>query len=992
MRRPETNRKRRAFRILTCLTALLKMLIYRQSYLQPDLSFAQKLFDEWDKEVDEKYGLPRLSPRKNIKRIENLITMCCLNAVAHVFFYKQVACTTQAGRVDAEFPKGRPFKIEMLYECTQLLQPTREIIHRAWTMGLEYGIGTSSMGTTTMTAVAENIGMQIGSFFKVPSEDYTAHQIHRHQLVELLESDRIRRERKEAGQLSVGAPPNSALSELYDFDSYFPDVASVIKEEDLKKSRDYDRMRREARMAYQLRCSKNSGLSRKMNIMSLVDNSLLQSNEATATPEPTECLVDQEEVQSAKQRGRELYEQQQEPCDVIGESAHVIDGYHEARSAEFRGKKFCTFGCCNAKQQQNCWYCSWEVEESIRTTKPGDKMSIGASLIWPTLLDGALFYKPQTLVQMASDSIAEVDAGCGQMGNSRFLSGFAYKKKKIGDTGASRVDIGWVQATTDPFSSWRKAADYMIKSGNTTVSRFGFYTECLSDTMWLLGTKENARRCAEEPRLEHKSSPDYALQDSDGKGAATESHRYVRVRPYAVDGNEGDTTACTTHKALKRHTLSGISQSDFQRRFDSLLQGGRLCALNILVSPRITTVAPIRMHHEGLEVNVSAMYNHVSLVAEMVKALSSVPGLKNMQEPFSNSKQGPVGLAADRTKLSSNTDKTHVVSILAPQSDPKSTDTDVGSDVQPQDLHPTPSRAADGPREEGEAYDPSTKRGRAEPLADNFLHKLPYSIDVVPMGLAFDMAGMLYDDRGADFLNGYKSKIENYGGELKQTDLPHLSTSFVGYSSTNRQTISVKFSTSPREGQKPVPASDPDISTVDVSRTHVSCSIGREATDEDIEKWVARRQGARSTGQIEGDLFAFSTWMEHTLTTMRKRGVIANENDAAFQRCMDMEHMVGVRVLELACENEDQAWASKFNIDLAHVVLQRPKPSTYNALDQEKDSTVHLKRKKLRVNKVKISYGSKACIPIDPQEDGLWDDEDDEDESMDFEDICGGPR
>ena len=38
MRRPEANRKRRAFRILTCLTALLKMLIYRQSYLQPDLS------------------------------------------------------------------------------------------------------------------------------------------------------------------------------------------------------------------------------------------------------------------------------------------------------------------------------------------------------------------------------------------------------------------------------------------------------------------------------------------------------------------------------------------------------------------------------------------------------------------------------------------------------------------------------------------------------------------------------------------------------------------------------------------------------------------------------------------------------------------------------------------------------------------------------------------------------------------------------------------
>ena len=87
---PEVKCKMRAFRILTCLMGLLKMLIFRQPYLKPDLALAQKLFDEWDNMLDCKYNLPRPSPRKNIKRLENLITMCCQNAVAHVFMYKQV--------------------------------------------------------------------------------------------------------------------------------------------------------------------------------------------------------------------------------------------------------------------------------------------------------------------------------------------------------------------------------------------------------------------------------------------------------------------------------------------------------------------------------------------------------------------------------------------------------------------------------------------------------------------------------------------------------------------------------------------------------------------------------------------------------------------------------------------------------------------------------------------------------------------------------------
>ena len=64
----------------------------RQPYFTPDMAIAQKMWDQWDdgyKGLTQGYGLPRPSPRKNIKRMQNCITLTALNAVAEVFFFKQ---------------------------------------------------------------------------------------------------------------------------------------------------------------------------------------------------------------------------------------------------------------------------------------------------------------------------------------------------------------------------------------------------------------------------------------------------------------------------------------------------------------------------------------------------------------------------------------------------------------------------------------------------------------------------------------------------------------------------------------------------------------------------------------------------------------------------------------------------------------------------------------------------------------------------------------
>jgi hypothetical protein len=947
--RDEVATKMRAFRILTCLTGMLRMLIFRQTYLQPDLSFAQRLFDEWDKELDEKYGLPRLSPRKNIKRQQNLITMCCLNAVAHVFFYKQTSCTTDAGKVDKEFPNGRPFEIGMLYECVQLLQPTREMIHRSWSMGLEYNVGTSSMGTTAMTVVAETVGMEVGSFFRIPKNDYSPYVQSRSEMNTLVDADRINAQRrkealKEGKQVpppaeAVWQPPDTDRCDLENFEGYFNGTGSVVSEEDIAKSRTHDRMRREARIAFQLRCSKNASISRKMNVGSLVDQSML--DKALTLPLTTAS----EDSAAAKTRGALLHEQNVNLHDIARESNEVREAYHEARSVCHPGKKNCPFKCKTLMAQQQCFYCMTDLEQ--HTDDASGKMSLNASLIWPTLLDGALFYKTQTLVQMAADSIVQLQAGAGTLGTKRFGSTFSYKKKTTGNTGASRVDIGWVHAEGEQWTSWNRVADHVSKKGNPTVSRFDIHKECLRDTMYMLSTSDNARRCPEEPRLADYLKAENALQGV--KGNKEEGLKLLQVTPYFVNSDRNDTISCKTHLAGKRSPSSGISTGSFQRRFDSMMQGGRLCALNFMVSPRVSTVAPLRMHHDGLEINIGGLYNHVSLVAELIKSLASVPGLKNMQEKFSNSRQGPEGLSADRSTTTMQT--ATVRPILSDDME-----TGMETEMEAEDAADASSAAADS------STDPVAKRGREVEAPQGHLHTLPYSYDVVPMGIALDMLRKLYDDKGGEVVEGWKSTFETFGSTITFEALPQISTSFVGYGEFNRQTLSVKLGPGRPCHQEKVDAGDPDMAKMHVSHSHVSRSIGRKASNMDIELWVSRRQGARSTGQLEGDLFAYSTWVEHTFQSALQRGFVCTRDDNVFQSYMDMEHMVLSRALELASDQGDVEFGLKYNVDFAHVKLEKAEPMTYEAVTKSGEWSVPLHHKKVaRLNKPNINYGGGAA-------------------------------
>jgi hypothetical protein len=229
------------------------------------------------------------------------------------------------------------------------------------------------------------------------------------------------------------------------------------------------------------------------------------------------------------------------------------------------------------------------------------------------------------------------------------------------------------------------------------------------------------------------------------------------------------------------------------------------------------------------------------------------------------------------------------------------------------------------------------------------------------MGISLDMLRKLYDDKGKDALAGWKSTLQKFGAQFNFSDLPQISTSFVGYEEFNRQTISLKLDAERPSNQIEVQAGDPDMSKMKVSRVHISRSIGRKANDVDVELWVSRRQGARSTGQLDGDLFAYSTWAEHTYQSTRERGLVCSRDDRVFKKYMQMEHMLLARALELACEKGDKEFGRQYNVDFDYVKLERAEPGTYEAMALSEDRTdVQSNKKVARLNRPEINYGGGA--------------------------------
>ena len=954
--------------------------------------------------------------------------MCVQNAVGEVFFYKQTAYRYNAGKVTEEYPQGKPFDIRMLWECVQLLQPTREMIHQAWSMGLEYSIGTSCMGLNTMTIIAEITGRSIGDFFNKPLTTNFAQYLKDEQELNNLEqelgavtekrsskgkdgkdgdeggnsaADDARERRRIVTSLYSGRNNNSLDQDFLgdNWEARFKDENCTFTKKEADSLRKQLRATREARAEFRYVCSRSELQNQPMrDAKDIVDSALgtslhtmvldvpsddegiaiqpcnqMPRNEGEASTAlqkegPMEEFEDSDDEESDEQIGKKFWDEKgvaPNDADLLDTNDNVICAYHRARACDKPGSCNCVLEHPPEPHYQfQCPYCTTdlsgdallEAKRSNGQLPPEDEeeeeefLSLAVSSVWPTLLESAMFYKPQTVVQFCAGKAAFIDpSGNVALGTRPHGATFRYKPKKNGGGGAARVDVTWLQADGEQFKSWYKIACYIKeRSGSRTCAEYDMHTDGLRDCMYLCSTRDNARRIPEEPRLPSDKTTDKNMQTKDG-GVVTSTDAIVKPQERWFKTTAGGRIRAD-HEHLPRDPSSGVSDSVLQRNLDSLYHGGRLSALNALTSNHVVCAPPIRMHNDGLEVNVGAIHDHVSLIAESCLVCADIPGLHNMQETFCNNQPGPDGLSAPPAK------KKHA----------KSGD----------------KRAAD--------ETPKNRDGQ-----DHYI--LPYSYDVTSTAISWDMMSMLYDDIATERLENANDRYSvPYDMRLDKAQLPHLSMRYIGFENCNRQTLSMQIELGDgrqSNDQGYVEAGDPDVDKAEISRDHVQRSLGRAVTDQDMIKYISRRQGARSMKGVTGDLFASSTWISHTLATLEDRGLIKGlQTEIAVKALSDMEHCIQARIAEHGCSKKKGVFKG--------MGLIMSNPNTYSAkVEQRKieaanGSSKESKKSKMRIDVLKAGFNVKSMAFGDDEDDGL------DDQPMDDNDnavagarleVCSGP-
>jgi hypothetical protein len=990
----DVRKKVKQFRILTCLMGLVKIMIYRLPFLRPDTALAQKMWDQWDYYVERDRGLPRPTPRKNIKRLETLVTMTVMNAVGHVFMTKQTCGNFAAGQVTEEFPKGKPFELSMLADVVPLLQPTREMIHMAWTMGLEYSIGTSSMGLNTMTVLAEMADRHIGDrFCRQPSGEISSHLQSESHLTDLQHQTELeeasRKAAAEAGAATgtgTGAPRNSTVravlnagsrsgggGELAGFERVFKQPGSTLSEDEIKKMADLCNSQLTMRANYQYNCSRSAQQNMLMDdAVRLVDDSFGSSmrfmdldptlpprDEAASgrdTPveemphrqgggsEASPMMVDlsaaggafvaagpmgeedrcrepdeqSENDYSREEQGRRLWQVHHvQPGELSPGDREVFDAYHRARSDDLPGHENCAFiHPQTPEEMRDCVYCCTDVEaqeeHAAADQAAQGPLSKEVSLTFFDAVEATMFYKEQTIVQVACHEAAYID-GCPELG-TRGWGVFGFREKNSGSGGARRLDIGWLSCKLECAKTWHGLAEYIKNRGNRTVMEFDFHTDGLRDCLYLCSTRDNARRCPEEPRLVSSKRPEKAFTTADGKPLKSNTV-VVKVAPYSLPG-QGDRLVAHDHEHRPRHPESGVEDTFLQRRLDSLQHGGRLCALNLFASNRIVNIPPIRMS-ETLELNTGALFMHLQLVCWSIMTCALVPGLKNRQELFSNNQPGPDGLSA-------------------------------------------PTKRHDGGSLSG------SKRTADSSVKDE-VHTLPYSYDVVGMSLGIKTMQMMYNEISQEILETNQAELvgdeKAHMQKITTDDMPQLSLRFVGYDEQNRQTLSLKLANARPEGQKYIEAGDPHGKESSISTKHVERSLGRKVGTEEMLRYISRRQGARSMCGVTGDLFAYQTWQDHCIASLTQRGLCNGEDDTVvYSVYSDIEHCLTARVLEFRGSKRDDAGS-----------MYLATPGTYSACEKREvvqaEEQARKEPMKRQVHAMRRKVGkTKLYIPPSPGE------------------------
>lgn len=174
LKEPSVATRIAMFRLFTSIVSFVRMAIKGVEWLHPDTAFAKVLWRQWDAMLMNEFGMPRPQPRRQAKRMENLITMTIMEAVARVYLFKQSAAQYEVARPKPGDKTPPVFEAGHLWEVLRTLIPSREVIYHAWCQGLEYTIGTSMHGVNVMTAMCQKVGISMTNCLQMTPTDPAA--------------------------------------------------------------------------------------------------------------------------------------------------------------------------------------------------------------------------------------------------------------------------------------------------------------------------------------------------------------------------------------------------------------------------------------------------------------------------------------------------------------------------------------------------------------------------------------------------------------------------------------------------------------------------------------------------------------------------------------------------------------------------------------------------------------------------------------------------
>lgn len=508
------------------------------------------------------------------------------------------------------------------------------------------------------------------------------------------------------------------------------------------------------------------------------------------------------------------------------------------------------------------------ADDSGAASPPGDYMPIYSSSIMASTVQVCCLYNYQSVVNWCSNNPADYQQiGVAMIGTEPKIS---YSEKK--SRGPCQWNTAWLRMEAS--DGWKKFAQDTIHN-NTTCKIFDLPLTGLRDLFYLLSTRDNARRCTEEPFLPRHKDKSNAYLMVDHKPITDTYMGPIRMRGI-LDSRGNELPA--GHEAKKRHPYACVDDMPIQRSIDFASSHGRFPAMMPLVSNNVRDAPPVRMLGDGekryVELNTSAALAHTKMLAEASFRCSLHPGMENMQEVFCEGAQGPDGTS---------------VSVEACPGDPES----------------------------------------------DHCTRFAYSYDLLPIAFTLDAMGRYYNPEIDAYCQMYKDAFGDTLG-IKPTinDLPHMSMRFVGFEDSQiRRLLSVEPRTQRSPAFKQIEVGDEadnadDFHTV---HTHLQLSLGHEPSDEEIERYIKSKAGARSMSGVTGDLMCMTTYFKHSLTTMKERGMVSGEDDVVLHLVADDPYGFRMRVAEAAGREINALVAAHTEMKRAYTY----KPPGYRQLSPE---------------------------------------------------------